>query len=645
MVIRNTMNIQGQFLFKLTLGCKSIIPAARLRMAMRSLWLPLLLGGLAALPAGAQFAITKVEPPNWWVGMQWSRVQLMVYGRDLDGATAAFSDPRLRVAGVHSLAGKSYLFVDVDIPADLPAGDYTLSLWRNGEERKVVFPIRAREAAAESHRGFSQEDVVYLIAPDRFANGNTANDNLSGYGDFNPAEPGARHGGDLEGVIQRLDYLRDLGITAIWLMPVLENNGPYSYHGYAATDLYRIDPRLGSNEDYRRLATEAHKRGIKVIYDHVANHIGINHPWMSDLPAPDWINGSVKAHLRDKHFLSAVLDPHAHPSQAEEMRTFWFVDGMPDLNQRNPFMANYLIQNMIWWMEYAGLDGIREDTYPYPDQAFMARWARALLEEYPNTNIVGEIWVNSPAYLSQFQIESRLPRNFETNLPAVMDFPLCEAYRNYLRGEGPLRGIYDVLAQDFLYTDPANLLVFMDNHDMSRGAFLAGGRTDRMKQVLALALTTRGIPQLLYGAEINMMGGESHVELRADFPGGFPGAKRDAFTEAGRTREENEIFSFVRQLTQLRKAHPALASGRLIHQPPSWNYDVYAYWKVLGNEAVLVVVNGHDEEKLAQLPKWDALPAGELRWQDLLTGKPFSTGAGEGIPVPGRGVRILKLGQ
>lgn len=591
----------------------------------------------------AQLSINKVEPPNWWAGMRWSRVQLMVYGNDLQGVTAAFTDARLKVAAVHHLSSSHHAFIDVDVPSDLPTGNYTLVLRKNGQEKSINYPIQTRQTAPNLHQGFSPSDVIYLIAPDRFANGNTANDQVAGLGDFDPNSPAKRHGGDLEGIISRLDYLKDLGITTLWLMPVLENSGQYSYHGYAATDLYRIDPRLGTNEDYRRLVQEAHRRGMKVVYDHVANHIGSTHPWMSQLPAADWLNGSTENHLSDKHYLMAVTDPYAAPVLSEQMRTFWFVDQMPDLNQRNPFLANYLIQNTLWWMEYTGLDGVREDTYPYPDQAFMARWAEALLQEYPHSNIVGEIWANSPAYLAQFQKESILPRNFETNLPAVMDFPLCEAFRAYLQGKGPLRGVYDVLAQDFLYTDPDNLLVFMDNHDMSRGSFVAQGRTDLIKQVLTMTLTTRGIPQLLYATEINMVAGESHVELRADFPGGFPGQSRNAFTEAGRTPAEQEVFAFTRKLLQLRKSHPALASGQLMHQPPSWGYDVYAYWKTTADEQILILINGHDEPKQAIIPARPGQTSDPLQWEDLLTGESFTSQPKQGITVAARGVRILKL--
>lgn len=587
--------------------------------------------------------IDKIEPPNWWVGMEWSEVQLMLYGDHLDAITAHFDHDQLEIQAIHTVPNAHYAFIDVKIPADLPAGEYTLTVQRNGTESQVRLPIRQRKSDSMRHRGFDQGDVVYLLTPDRFANGNRNNDEIAGMGDFDPTEAGKRHGGDLQGIIDHLDFLADLGVTALWLNPVLENNGPNSYHGYAATDLYRIDARFGSNEDYRRLVEEAHKRGLKIIFDHVNNHIGINHPWMSDLPGPDWVNGSPEDHLRDKHYLLSITDPYAAPSSETLQKTFWFVDDMPDLNQQNPFLANYLIQNTLWWMEYTGLDGIREDTYPYPDQAFLADWAQAILTEYPNSNIVGEIWALQPTYIAQFQKESHFHRNFTTNLPTVMDFPLSEALRAYLRGEGRLRDVYDVLAQDFVYTDPSRLLTFIDNHDMTRGAYEARGNTARLKQVLSILLTTRGIPQLLYGTEINMVGGESHIELRADYPGGFPDDERNAFTEKGRTASENEIFNYLRQLLHLRQQYPAFSTGKLIHYPMNWNNNVYKYLRLHEEGNILVLVNGQGEAVDVDLSELEPLLGSEFRVKDLMNEQLLNLNIEEGLRMEKGASRLFLL--
>ncbi len=527
----------------------------------------------------------------------------MVYGKDLNGITASFSDPRLQIRAVHSLPNPTYAFIDIEVPASLPPGTYTLTLTKGNATTTVDYPILQRESTAGRHQGFGTEDAVYLLTPDRFADGNPANNRVEGILDeFDRTKDNMRHGGDLQGIIDRLDYLQDLGITAIWPMPILENNIQRSYHGYQATDLYRIDPRYGTNADFKQLVEEAHAHGIKFIFDHVANHIGVTHPWIDNLPTPTWVNGSKTDHLRQKHYKMSITDPYADPNAETLLKSFWFVDNMPDLNQRDPYLATYLIQNSLWWIEYTGMDGIREDTYPYPDQQFLADWAKAILAEYPDFNIVGEIWEDKPAYLAMFQKESKLPRNFETNLPCVMDFALSEAWRAYLAGTGNLYGVYRILAQDFVYTDPNNLLTFFDNHDMTRGIYVANGETRKVKQVMAMLLTTRGIPQLMYGTEINMMGGASHVELRADFPGGFPGDERDAFTEAGRTNEENEVFNYLRTLLQLRKAHKALTRGSLMHyQPTPWREDIYTYVRTHGDEQILVVVNGKDQKQQADL--------------------------------------------
>ena len=401
------------------------------------------------------------------------------------------------------------------------------------------------------------QDVIYLITPDRFANGNREErfeQEISTIS--NPADSRKRHGGDLEGITSRLGYLKDLGITTIWLNPILENSGRSSYHGYAATDLYRVDPRFGTNVEYKNLVDEAHRRGLKIILDHVNNHIGIRHPWIQNPPAPEWLNGSVDKHDRQKHYLHAVSDAHGGKNSSRLLKTFWFVDSMPDLNQSNEFLANYLIQNSLWWIEFSGIDGIREDTYPYNDQPFMARWAKSVLDEYPNFNIVGEIWSNHPAYIALFQQGSKMPRSIETHLPAVMDFPLMMSWRKFLTGKGNLRDVYETYSQDFVYADPDNLVVFLDNHDISRAIFAAKGDEARVKLAATVLLFARGIPQILYGSEIGMLGGESHVELRADFPGGFPDQTQNAFTAEGRTERQADFYDYYQKLLQF--ARPTL---------------------------------------------------------------------------------------
>lgn len=567
--------------------------------------------------------VDRVEPPNWWVGMKHNRVQLMLHGVFPKDTTVTCDQPGVDVTGVHTVDNDHYLFVDIDIASDAEPASYRLEFKRRDisetqSERSAIveFPIHQRESLKGKHQGFTTRDTIYLITPDRFSNGDPSNDRVAGIlDDFDPSEDGKRHGGDLQGIINHLDYLQDLGITAIWLNPVLENNGINSYHGYKATNLYRIDPRFGSNELYKQLVTEAHDHGIKVIFDHISNHIGIRHPWIDDLPSPDWLNGSVKNHLSDKHFMLSLTDPHADPRAREQLKTFWFVDRMPDLNQRNPFLARYLIQNSIWWIEFSGLDGIREDTYPYADQEFLGNWAKEIREEYPNFKIVGEIWATKPAYIAQFQERTIFPRDFETHLPAVMDFPLMEAYRGFLDGTKRLRDVHAVYSQDFLYTDISNLLVFLDNHDTPRALYQAEENLGRVKLALTAMMCARGIPQILYGTEIGMLGGASHIELRANFPGGFPGDKRSAFSPDGRTAQEEEIHHHIRRLLRLRRDFPAITDGAMTHYAPSWHKDVYCFIRTLDDERILVVANGLDEAQTIDLRE---MLGGDVMLRDLM---------------------------
>ena len=622
------------------------LPAFRFATLRRAAACLLLLSLAAAPAAGQSLTVERVDPPHWWTGMTWDRVQLMLYGDDLHGLEAATADSAVSVQAVHTVPNPSYAFVDLAIADDAPAGTYAIQLRRGSAETTVAYELRERADSTGRYQGFRPEDVVYLITPDRFANGDTTNDRVAGLRDeYAPSDPRMRHGGDLDGIIERLDYLKDLGVTTLWLNPVLENRGINSYHGYKTTDFYRIDPRFGTNDDYRRLVAEAHARGLKVIFDHVSNHIGLQHPWVGNLPRASWLNGSVADHRSNRHYKMSISDPYADPRSEKLLRTFWFVDRMPDLNQRDPLVANYLIQNTLWWIETTGLDGIREDTYPYANQAFLARWASAIQAEYPHFNIVGEIWDTNPAYVALFQEESRLPRDFETNLPAVMDFPLSEAFRAYLRGDGALRDVYQVLAQDFVYSDPQNLMTLMDNHDMPRGIYVADGQTQRVKQVLKMLLTTRGIPQLLYGTELNMKGGASHVELREDMPGGFPGDTRSAFTETGRTAEENDMFDFVQTLLQLRQEHPALTRGTLTHYPPTYGNDVYRYKRQHAGETILVIVNGHDEQRAVDLAEVLDRPLGDRPLVNLMTGEAVPVSAEEQVDIGRRGALVLRLAE
>ncbi|MBI3125568.1 MAG: cyclomaltodextrinase N-terminal domain-containing protein [Ignavibacteriales bacterium] len=542
-------------------------------------------------------SINRIDPPNWWVGMKHNKIQLMVYGNNLNNVSARFDDSKIKVTKVHKIINASYAFIDIEVPSNLTPKDYQLILTKGKEKSSFTFPILKREDAANRFKGFTQTDVIYLIMPDRFANGDVTNDSVVGYSDNMQKIHGqGRAGGDLLGVINKLDYLKDFGITTTWLTPVIENNTFRSYHGYAATDFYKVDPRLGTNALYKKFVEESHSRGMKVVLDHVANHLSDDHPWFNNLPTEDWLNGTLEKHLNANHHKMVFSDIHADSATIKHVEQGWFVRSMPDINQRNPFVQNYITQNTIWWMEFAGIDGIREDTYPYSDQKYMARWAKAVKDEFPTTNIVGEVWTGDSDLLSTYQQNNHF-RKINSNLPAVTDFALRDVLIGLAEGRTGTYQVYNVIAKDYLYADPTQLVTFADNHDVPRVAYFAKSNLKKEKLVYDILLTTRGIPQLFYGSEIGLVGTNDDGTLRMPFPGGFPNDKRDAFTEAGRDKNEDELFNHIKELLFLRKTHPALATGTLTQYPPA--NDVYVYFRTLGSEKIMVVLNNSKSKQEA----------------------------------------------
>ncbi|MEW6654469.1 MAG: alpha-amylase family glycosyl hydrolase [Bacteroidota bacterium] len=564
------------------------------------LFLILLVQNLAVQNLTAQnLSIQKIEPPNWWAGMKLNKIQLMVYGSSLNNISAAFSEEKIKVDKIHKIENPSYAFIDITIPNELPAGNYTLTIKKGNEKVDYNFPIYKREKE-KRHQGFSQSDVIYLLMPDRFANGDPSNDKVDGYLDrMDTIKFQGRAGGDLQGIINKLDYIKELGITAVWCTPLVENNTFRSYHGYSATDFYNIDPRFGSNELYKKFVDEAHKHGIKVILDHVANHFSDNHPWMKNLPVKDWINGTKENHLGANHHKMIFTDIHADSVTIKHVEQGWFVNDMVDLNQENQFVANYIIQNTIWWVEFSGLDGIREDTHPYNNQKFISRWAKTVLNEFPTLNIVGEVWTGESDFLAAYQNDTFLKKGFDTNLPSLTDFPLRDALISFVTGERGLYEIFNIIAKDFLYTDPDQLLTFVDNHDLPRIMLFANGNVEKAKMAYGILFTTRGIPCLFYGSEIGAVGGRDHGQLRMPFPGGFTGDNRDAFTRAGRTESENEIYDYIAKLIKLRRNYKALSSGKLIHYPPVKSF--YFYLRESENEKFLIIANDSHEDQYFDL--------------------------------------------
>ena len=540
--------------------------------------------------------INKIEPPNWWSGMKHNKIQLMIYGENLSGIKAEFESEKLKVGKVYQVENSTYAFIDVEISENAEPGDYELILSNTKGETKVEYKLCERNKSVNIHQGFSNEDVIYLLMPDRFSNGDVSNDSIGGYYDsMQYVKNQNRFGGDIQGIINKLDYLKELGITTIWSTPLLENNTFRSYHGYAATDFYNVDPRLGNNKLYKTFVEEAQSKGLKVILDHVTNHFSDDHSWINNLPMENWINGSVKNHLKGNHNKMVFTDLYTDSSIIKQVEEGWFTSEMPDLNQENPFVANYIIQNTIWWIEFSGVDGIREDTYPYCDQKFMAEWAKTILNEYPDFNIVGEVWTGEPAFLAAYQDGTKLKKDYNTNLPALTDFGLRDILVNYLKGDAGLFSFYNLLAKDYLYADPENLVTFIDNHDVARVMFYADGNVDKAKIAYTILLTTRGIPAIFYGSELGMSFTPDHGTLRAPFPGGFPGDERNAFTKEGRTDYENIFYNFINKLLSIRQKYIALQKGKLIHFPPV--DETYIFLRILNNEKLVIIINGNNDER------------------------------------------------
>jgi len=589
-------------------------------------------------------SINKIEPPNWWIGMKWNKLQLMIYGAELSEISVESKDKQIKIDKVHRIDNTNYAFVDIIIPPDLSAGEYEFIVKNKSGKTSFNYLLKERENNPDHHKGFSNKDVMYLIMADRFCDGNPANNTIGDSLDnYSSDDLNGRKGGDIEGIISKLDYMSELGVTALWVTPMLENNMYMSYHGYAATDLYKIDPRFGTNELYKRLVKEAHSKNLKVILDHVSNHIGINHPWINDLPMPDWINGKPGDHKPANHNKLTLHDIHSDSITMSATWEGWFTNYMPDLNQRNPYLKNYLIQNTLWWIEYSGIDGIREDTYPYADQYYLSEWAQAIFNEYPDFNIVGEIWTGIPTFLAAYQGNNKFNSKINSHLPSVTDFALSDALRSYLSGEKGLVNIYETIAQDFLYSDPYSLLTFFDNHDISRGLFVAKENVERFKIALSILLTTRGIPKLLYGTEIGMVGDDHHGNIRTPFPGGFPDDKQNAFIKSGRTEYQNEIYDYVTELLKIRNKYPALQTGRLLHFYP-FN-DQYIYFRILDDQKIMVVVNNNVEQRNIDFTHIKHIIGENDILTNIKTGERFLLDDGNVPVIKGKSVELFLVGE
>ncbi len=599
---------------------------------------------LSVMTMQADVKVDRIEPTNWYVGMKDTSLQLMVYGKGIRDAEVTTDYPNAVINRVERLDSPNYLFIYLNLK-DTQAGEMILTFKQGKKTNKVAYQLKEREMDGDKRMGFTNADVLYMLMPDRFADGDQKNNDIKGMNAFRTdrSEPSLRHGGDLEGLRQHLDYFKELGVTALWFTPVLENNSPdhgtqSTYHGYATTDYYKVDPRFGTNEEYRRLTDEAHAKGLKIVMDMIFNHCGFEHPWLKDMPSNDWLNipqcltrdektGEVKVndnYLQTSYKLTPVLDPYASEIDMKETVDGWFVPSMPDLNQNNPHVMTYLIQNSIWWIETVGIDGIRMDTYPYADARAMSEWMERLNLEYPNFSVVGETWVTEPAYTAAWQKDSKVnPVN--SNLRSVMDFSFFDKL-NLAKNEetdawwNGYNRIYNSLVYDYLYPNPSAVMAFIENHDTNR--FLENGKdTLALKQALALLLTMNRIPQLYYGTEVLMNGTKEITDgnVRKDFPGGFPGDKHNAFTAEGRTKAENAMFNWLSRILHWRQGNDVITKGKQTQFIP-FN-GVYVIARQHDGKSVMTVINGTSKPAVLSVARYAEIIGNAKTAKDITNGR------------------------
>jgi len=594
-----------------------------------------------------EVTLNRIEPPFWWIGFKKADVQLLVYGKNIASTTVAIDYPGLVIKKINKVTNPNYLFLDLTIGKGTRAGIATI-LFKSKDKivGKYLYELKARRKGSAERRGFSTADVIYLLMPDRFANGDVSNDNVPGMAEaVNLSNQDGRHGGDIKGISDHMDYISDLGVTAIWINPLLENNQPkYSYHGYSTTDYYKIDPRFGTNEDYVKLAEAVHQRGMKLIMDMIFNHCGSEHWWIKDLPSADWLN-EWPEFTRSNYRAGTATDPYASLADSIQFVRGWFDKTMPDLNQHNLFLKNYLIQNSLWWIEYAGLDGIRQDTHPYAYRDMMADWGKRVLEEYPNFNIVGECWMNYPASVAYWQKDARNRDGYNSWLPSVFDFPLYDALNKaFNETEGWNSGItklYDILSQDFSYPNPSDIVVFAENHDVNRYLDTQNDDVRKLKMAMAFVLTTRGIPQLYYGSESLMTTGADKGDgmKRKDFQGGWPGDSRNAFTAQGRTDKENDMYNYLTRLLKYRKSSEVLKTGRFKHFIP--RDGIYTYFRYTVKNTVMVVMNNNEDTKTITTSRYNEFLSRHKSGTEIISGDVLNDISK--LTIPGKSVLIVEL--
>jgi len=599
--------------------------------------------------SGISFAqLEQVEPPFWWEGMNRSEIQLVFYGNEI-GVGDLYLDGQ-KVDEVIKTENGNYLFCNWETKG-LKAGSYLFEL-KKGKKRiaTYAYELKKRREGSAQREGFSSQDAVYLLMPDRFANGDPSNDSTKDtYEKANVDDPWGRHGGDIQGIIKNLDYIKELGMTALWSTPLLEDNDKRgSYHGYACSDTYHIDSRYGGNSAYLKLSDELHKRDMKLIKDYVTNHWSLEHYMIKDLPSKDWIHyfDGENGYAQTNYRLSTVYDTNASKADIFLAEKGWFVPSMPDLNQSNPMTLNYLIDNAIWWIEYANLDGYRVDTYPYNEKERVTTWTKAIMAEYPNFNIVGESWYHDTASIAYWQKDSKLAeiQDFNSELPSVMDFVFFETLQRMMTYEPSwdkgLVEMYNAMGMDYLYPDINNVMIFAENHDTTRFNEKNATLGD-FKIAMTLLATTRGIPQLYYGSEIGFKGDKAKgdADLRKDMPGGWPNDVRSAFNALERTSEEQSYFDIVKTLFQWRQHQELIHKGKTVHFIPL--NEIYVYFRVLDQNAVMVVINANKEVQTIELSRFNELLESYSKASELFSGTQINLE--KTLSIPARDAQVFEL--
>ncbi len=593
--------------------------------------------------------VSRIEPPFWWTGMAESELQLLVYGKDIGKTRVSLNYPGVELKEIVMVENPNYLFINLNIGPKASAGTIQLVFQGNRKRPLVVnYELKARAEGSAQRAGFDNSDVIYLLMPDRFANGDASNDNMPGMREkADRSNPDGRHGGDLTGIIEHFDYFKRLGVTTLWLNPVLENNMPeYSYHGYAITDFYKVDPRFGTNDDYVEMINQAHSKGLKIVKDMVFNHFGTYHWWMNDLPSADWIN-QWPEFTRSNYRGGTLTDPYASESDKKLMLRGWFDRTMADFNQDNPFVSNYLIQNSIWWVEYAGLDGIRVDTYPYSGKTFMRKWKQRINREYPNFSVVGEVWLNTSPQVAYWMGNASNADGFNSELKHLFDFPLKYAIRDaFNEPNGWSTGVsrlYESLSLDFLYANPMNIVVFADNHDADRIFTALGDDMRKFRMAMAFLLTVRGIPQIYYGTEIAMTGWEhsGHGFIREDFPGGWEGDIAIVKDQKNLKENQREALDFMKMLLNWRKNKKVIHNGKTTHYVPE--NGVYVYFRHNNDESVMVIINNNEESRTFTTERFAENLKGYQTGTDVLHRTYYDQL--RTISVPAMSARIIELNR